>query len=238
MTEQKIELQRKHVTEAMLATLQKFYRELRIEQGEKVTLDVQGLAPPLVERLRLDLTFFSQNPHLPLENLCSGLDNYTPKTSSQQELLNYAVRLVGFEDFSHPAGLFIYGEPGVGKSHIAVAVSKEFMRGGFRPNFVQFSVNSNYGSPQLNPHQVWVLDDLNSPYGMPRDLFMKVALNAHNTGGRLFVTSNMDYHELMEGMTKVIGDAEAKRYFDRTRGMFKALHVVGESNRQTTAWYS
>jgi len=66
---------------------------------------------------------------------------------------------------------------------------------------------------------------------------MKVVLNVHNTGGRLFVTSNMDYHELMDGMAGIIGRAEAARYFDRTKGMFKDLRVVGQSNRQENPWY-
>jgi DNA replication protein DnaC len=84
---------------------------------------------------------------------------------------------------------------------------------------------------------VWVLDDMNSGYGISSRLFKQVVLNIHDRGGRLFVTSNKPYDQLMREL--FVGDSEANRirYEDRTKGMFKILHVTGESYRQDTAWY-
>ncbi len=228
-----------HVTDAMLATLQRHYESLRVEKGEKTTLDLKEMSPEDQERVHLDVAFYLQNPHLPLENLCSRLDNYDPKNDSQQQLLDYAGKLVTFQDLSKPAGIWAHGEAGVGKSHISVALAKEFMRRGYyNPNFVQFGANNRLMTPNLTPQQVWILDDFNSPYGIDRDMFIRVSLNAHNTSGRMFVTSNMDYDAFMEKLHGLIGDANAKRYFDRIKRTFKVINVVGESNRQQTAWYN
>ncbi len=112
------------------------------------------------------------------------------------------------------------------------------MRRGYQPHFVQFGANTRSYSPNLTPQQVWILDDFNSPYGMDRDFFLQVSLNAHNTGGRMFITSNMDYDLFMNQLSTLIGDANSKRYLDRIKGMFKVINVLGESNRRRTAWYA
>ncbi len=221
----------------MLATLQNHYESLRIKRGERTVLDLREMNTEDQERVSLDVAFYSRNPHLPLENLCSRVDNYVPKNESQKELLNYAVKLAEFPDLSKPAGIWAHGQAGVGKSHIAVALTKEFMRRGYQPTFVQFGANNQLMTPNLAPQQVWILDDFNSPYGWDREVFISVSLNAHNTGGRMFVTSNMDYDAFMEKLHGLIRDADAKRYFDRIKGTFKVINVDGESNRKITAWY-
>ncbi len=235
--DQTIELAGPHITDAMLATLQNAYEGLYVFRGEGTVLDLRKLSLTDRERIALDIDFYSRNPHLPLENLCSRLDNYYPKNDSQRELLEYARQLVEFPDLGRPAGIWAHGEVGVGKSHVAVALTKEFMQRGYQPNFVQFGANNKFGTSNLAPQQVWILDDFNSPYGMDRDFFIKVSLNAHNTGGRMFVTSNMDYDVFMDKLPGVIGDAESKRYLDRIQGTFKLIKVIGESNRKQTAWY-
>ena len=195
------------------------------------------LAARQAEMLRLDLEFYSQNPHLPLENLCAHLDNYQPKNSSQEELLYFAQRLIDFDDDSVGAGLYMYGEAGIGKSHIAIAVSKQFMQRGLDPNF-QVADRYTLGTElNLQPGQVWVVDDMNSGFHLSSRMFKQVVLNAHDRGGRVFVTSNKNYEELMSEM--FVGDSKANRvrYDDRTKGMFKILHVTGESYRQANAWY-
>lgn len=233
-----IQLARPYATDAMVATLQNHYDSLRVDKGEQTILDLSDLDTKDQERVHLDVDFYLQNPHLPLENLCSSLDNYVPKNDSQEELLDYAGKLAEFNDFSKPAGIWTYGEAGVGKSHISVALAKEFMRKGYQPNFIQFGANNSSGTRRFAPQQVWILDDLNTPYGSDRGVFIKTSLNAHNTGGRMFVTSNMDYDVFMDKLIPLIGDAEGKRYLDRIQGLFKVINVVGESNRQHTAWYN
>lgn len=226
----------RYFTDAAIAKLRKHYVGLEAEKGEVTLLDTKKLSAEDRDRIALDVEFYAQNPHTPLENMCSRLDNYEPRNESQRELARYARMLLDFGDMSRPAGLFVFGEAGVGKSHVSVALAKEFMKRGYTPGFVQFSGRC-LAALDLRPQQVWILDDLNGPYGSQRSDFINVTLNAHNTGGRVFVTSNMDFDELMKGISGAIGPAETKRYLDRVKGMFKTLHVEGESHRNDEAWF-
>jgi DNA replication protein DnaC len=228
-----------HITDALVATLAKHYPDLRstIEERGRAVLDMSGLDDIQADRISLDLQFYELNPTLPLENLCSHLGNYAPQNSSQEEMLEYAQKLVALDEPGIGAGLFMYGEAGIGKSHLAIGISKEFMRRGLSPNF-QIADRYTFGMKiPLDPGQVWVIDDLNSGYHISKNLFKEVVLNAHSRGGRVFVTSNKSYDELMTEL--FVGDNQANRmrYEDRTRGMFKILKVNGESYRQANAWY-
>jgi len=228
-----------HVTDAMLATLQKHYEGLKVESGERTILDMQELSEKEAEKVALDVAVYSNNPQLALENLCSYLDNYDPKNESQEALLEYANRLVGLEDPSMTAGIWAYGSAGVGKSHVAVALAKEFMGRGMQANF-RFAHDLNYGDfRSAGPNQAWVIDDLNSGYSVNSKVFIDLVLNAHNIGGRLFVTSNLPYNEYMDEKfpTSYGNQADRTRYMDRTQGMFKVLEITGGSQRKEQAWY-
>lgn len=236
-----IRLHHAPISMAMLATLQKNFPALRCFWDGHDTLiqcDVGEMTPTEVERLRIDMRFYDLNPSLPLENLCSRLDNYIPRNQSQEELLLYAEKLIALEDESVAAGLYLYGEAGIGKSHVSIGVAKQFMLRGLEPNF-QFADRYTFSmNVKLVPGQVWVIDDMNSGYHLSSRLFKQVVLNAHERGGRVFVTSNKDYDELMKEM--FVGDSKANkiRYEDRTKGMFKIICVSGGSYRQANAWYN
>jgi len=179
------------------------------------------------------LEFYFMNPNLPLENLCNRLDNYHYSTESQKELSEYAKRLL-YLGKSTKAGLFIWGDPGVGKTHIAVALTKEFMS---KNQEVFYLSAENYQLPvHLGPEQVWILDDLNSPYGEYIKTFKKIVMNAHEKGGRVFVTSNTPYEELMNNAF-ALDPQEKNRYKDRAESLFKIRHVTGSSGRKQKAWY-
>ncbi len=228
------------ITNAMLAVLRRHYPALQhrwSDDGRCAWLDTAELSPQKSQMLHLDLEFYSRNQQLPLENLCAHLENYQPKNSSQEELLHFAQRLIDFEDDSVGAGLYMYGEAGIGKSHIAIAVSKQFMQRGLEPNFMVADRYTLGSELNLQPGQVWVIDDMNSGFHLSSRMFKQVVLNAHDRGGRVFVTSNKNYEELMSEM--FVGDSKANRvrYDDRTKGMFKILHVTGDSYRQAHAWY-
>ncbi|MBL7998193.1 MAG: hypothetical protein JNL32_06090 [Candidatus Kapabacteria bacterium] len=188
--------------------------------------------------IRLDLDFYTRNPNLPLENLCSHLENYIPNNDSQRELLVYAHRLIELRDDSMGAGLFMYGDAGIGKSHISIGISKLFMERGLNPHFLVADKYTFSMHIDVQPAQVWIIDDMNSGFHVSSRLFKQVVLNAHERGGRVFVTSNKDYDELMNEL--FVGDSKANkiRYTDRTKGMFKILRVDGSSYRQEHAWYN
>ncbi len=228
------------LTSAAIARLQQQYPALRVQRngGDSVLgLVVDDMSDVDVQNLTLDLEFYQRNPTLPLENLCSRLDNYQPRSPSQVELLDYARRLAHFTDDSRGAGLYIYGEAGIGKSHVSVGLAKLFMSQGLSPIFMVADTYSFDTRLLLEPGQVWIVDDLNTGYGLASRLFKKVVLNIHDRGGRMFVTSNKPYEDLLREMFVGEGNADRMRYDDRTRGLFKILHVTGESYRQDTAWY-
>jgi len=128
----------------------------------------------------------------------------------------------------------MWGDTGVGKTHLATALTKEFLA---QEQEAYLLSTEHYRLPtDLGPRQVWVLDDLNSPYGSFMDVFKKIVLNAHKKGGRVFVTSNTDYERLMDSAF-VLDPQDKPRYVDRTKNVFKVLHVTGPSRREQTAWY-
>lgn len=216
------------------------YPALRVirDGGDAVLgLDFNDLSAEEKHQITLDLEFFYQNPSLPLENLCSSLGTYEPRTPSQIELLEYAHKLAAFTDHSRGAGLFIWGDAGIGKSHISVGLSKLLMSKGMSPIFMTADSYSFNTVLPLELGQVWIIDDLNSGYGLASRLFKQVVLNIHDKGGRMFVTSNKSYDELLREMFVGEGEANRMRYDDRTRGLFKILHVTGNSYRQDTAWF-
>ncbi len=235
----KYTFEQSHINYALLNTFLRNYPTIECSLFDDKTIEfkTESLTDFERESLQLDVLFYDQNPTLPLENLCSHLHNYAPKNESQENLLQFAERLVALEDESMGAGLYMYGAAGIGKSHIAVGISKHFMRKGLKPNF-QFADRYTFTTTlHLAPGQVWVIDDMNSGFSIASRLFKQVVLNAHERGGRVFVTSNKEYNELMKEM--FVGDSKANliRYEDRTKGMFKILEVNGDSYRQANAWY-
>ena len=224
------------LTPAVISILKKHY-DLEAESSK---VNISAISDEQLELFLLDLIFFAQNPKLPLENICSHIANYEPRNDSQRELLRYALALVDMfaKDQSKAMGLYMHGQAGVGKSHMAVALTKEFMRRGLHANFIRaddYRYGVNLG---LGAGQVWIIDDLNSGYGNPRDMFKPIILNAHDRGGVVFVTSNLEYGELIYQIFGSPNEANRIRYEDRTKSMFKILEVIGDSNRQADAWHA
>jgi len=235
-----IPLYKAKATPSVIARLGLHFPSLRIEaanDGSEIRFDPTSLSEEDRRFLELDIKFLDKNPTLPLENLCSRMETYEPRTESQIEMLEYAQRLVALSDDSRGAGLYMWGEAGIGKSHISVAISKVFMSQGLDPIFMVADTYTFDTRLRLEAGQVWIIDDLNSGYGLASRLFKQVVLNIHDKGGRMFVTSNKHYDKLMREMFVGEGDADRMRYEDRTKGMFKILHVTGESYRQENAWY-
>lgn len=230
-----------HVTAAVAQRLAQEYTGLVVRMnsdGKVDQLDATALAPEQRASLALDLRFFAANPSLPLENICSKFESYEPRTESQRTLVEYAKRLLKFDDVARGAGLYMWGEAGIGKSHLAVGLAKVFMEQGLQPHFMIADTFSFGTDLALDAGQVWIIDDLNTGYGLGSRLFKTILRNIHDRGGRLFVTSNKPYDELMRESFVGEGPAERARYEDRTKGLFKILHVTGESWRQENAWYN
>jgi DNA replication protein DnaC len=236
-----------YINEIILHHLIEYYEGLYIHYNEN---DILLMMDKIIEENRIklifDLEFYYRNPDLPLENVCSHLDNYNPQNQTQEELLKYARALIDLEDSHIASGLFIYGAPGVGKTHIAVGIAKEFMRRDITPNYVNLQpryvssyrhIISEDRSKHFVPGQAWIIDDLNSPFSTAMKIFKSIVLNTHDYGGRILATSNLSYDYLMEnGFAADSGEKE--RFIDRMKGMFAVLQVEGDSRRGKAAWYN
>ncbi|NOQ37346.1 hypothetical protein GQ472_00530 [archaeon] len=203
------------------------------EKGTYNILDPSSLDEDNQLNLYWDIKFFEKMPEVSDENFCSRLDNYYPKNETQEKLLDAIYYLLDLNTGS--AGLYIFGSPGVGKTHCAVGAGKELLKKA-SGNFY-FLTDENYKiHKSLIPDSVFILDDLNSPYGVFKDTFLKLVQYVHENGGRIFVTSNMGYDEFFKNA--FAGNNENKeRILDRMKGLFYVLEIEGQSERTAKTWY-
>lgn len=225
-----------------LLQLKRHYPGIKIQTDTpgSGTLDILGLSPTERANIQLDIDFFGANPELPIENLCSRIDNYFPQNTSQQNLLEWAMKLVELDASISSAGIYMHGQPGIGKTHMAVAIAKELYRKGEKVWFDQAVTSGSYFRRKLEDNaseSVFIMDDLNSPYGSGSATFVQALLLCHNKGGRLFVTSNMSFEGMLEGLNARLGNEQFARINDRIQGMLKQVLVYGESMRPKQAWF-
>ena len=102
-----IVIPKNRATDAVLDALIRNYPGLKVgdcKKGESLRLLTDGFAPEQTQHLGLDVRFLLDNPNVPLENLCSRVDNYLPTNESQVEILTYAMALINMKDLSIPQG--------------------------------------------------------------------------------------------------------------------------------------
>lgn len=206
--------------------------------GDLFIAALEAPSPIEFKNLELDMGFLATNPNIPLENVTSRLDNYVPNNDGQAILLDKARDLVAFQERGRAAGLFIYGDSGVGKTHVAVGVAKELVRTGQKPIYINTD-NSRLPSARSlleSDADVFILDDVNSPWGGAASLFRELTVGVHERGGRLLITSNSVYTEFLETTLRV-DQANAQRIMDRSQNIYLPLWVEGESQRTRKAWY-
>lgn len=208
------------------------------ESDGQVTFDLKALDATALEDILADVAFLKINPGTPLENLGSSLRNYDPKNDSQKKLLQSARQLVTYKG-GRAAGLVLTGEPGTGKTHMAVAIAKEFLRAGETPLFIKPG-SQPPSKDSIKRHRVFVIDDLNSGFGPTVDIFLSVVSQLHDSGGKLLMTSNQPFEKTMQdaiGPYSLRKD-EGPRLRDRMKNMFLFLNIEGESQRDAGAWFN
>ena len=122
------------LTPAVRTTFRNNYSGVELIATED-DVEVSGIPKEDIIRARLDLNIYFHNPKLPLENICNRLDTYRPRNKSQKQLLNWANKLLALETTTS-AGLFAHGSPGTGKTHISVALAKEFLLKGQEVHYI------------------------------------------------------------------------------------------------------
>lgn len=239
----KIQFRKNHVfTQAHLEELKKCFPEINVacdptdDEGE---IGIARLSTDDKLNVATDIKFFEMNKGLPIENLCSRLDNYVPQNISQENFLFWAKKLLALKGISS-AGVFAYGSRGVGKTHISVGLAKEFLKRGEKPRYYNASTSPllSVGKHEIEENSIWIVDDLNSPYSVARDLFVVILTRIHDKSGRLLVTSNMNYEEYMQKLRVSLGEVEFLRIEDRIEGMIKPVLVSGDSMRPQKAWFT
>ncbi len=120
-----------------------------------------------------------------IENINSNFDNYLTNTRGRKELFDLMLRFgnaVNSKKDTDPSlGLIISGKPGIGKTHLSIAllkyvnknvlyvdekfISQEYQKTASQPNFSEW----------LRGIELIILDDLNSIYGIG-SLFLKTSI--------------------------------------------------------------
>lgn len=229
-------------TLAHLNELKRHFGGIKIStcpSGDKGKINIEGLSSERRLSLVTDIRFFQMNTSLPIENLCSHLDSYIPTNRSQENLLEWARKILNLDGSISSAGVFAFGNPGVGKTHVCVGLTKEFLKRGEDSIYINASTTPDLliRSDKIDRGRVFIIDDLNSAYGGDRMLFIEVLNKIHDKGGILFVTSNMSYKKYMETVRETIGHTEFIRLSDRIKGKIKPIRVVGKSQRSRSSWF-
>ncbi len=192
-----------------------------------------------LSKMRVDITFSQLHPDLPLENASSRWDNYSPQNQSQTDLTRMMERLLQTAD-GKLAGMFVHGDPGVGKTHLSVAFAKKAIAEGKKSMYINLAELKGLGNEILRQEfDVLIIDDWNSEYGSGSAFVRKAITLMHNKGGRLFITSNtQDPKSFLKSGLSFAGDtSETMRLIDRAKGGLLIQEVRGSSQRSSNTWW-
>lgn len=227
------------LTSARQQEFSKTYPQLKLTAtSEKITANISEMSDPDAVDFLADLLFLQKNPSTPLENLSVSLTNFLPQDESQKTALEFAKKLVDYSG-TRASGLFLSGNTGTGKTHISIAVAKEFLKRGLRPILISpdtFELTRE----EIQQYDTFLFDDLNSGYGEGANSFVKVISHVHDFGGKIFVTNNTGFETMFDEIAGPHSSrkAEGPRLLDRIKTMFKFLELKGESYRSKGAWFN
>lgn len=239
-----IELYRPDVPEHVLKAVTITYPDIALSDDGLLV----GRADVMQEKIAEDLDFWLSNPNVPAENVCSRLSNFDPKNSSQETLLRAASYLVNEGSAQRAMGLIAHGQPGLGKTHVAVGLAKELAsraQGGL-VTYINTATQTNipvgvgkFKELASDGKGTIILDDVNSPYGKGAEALRHAVSAVHDVGGRLFVTSNaIKIDQFLDKALRSSSDVdgiEFTRLMDRVRGLLHPVELIGESYRTVTA---
>ena len=114
-------------------------------------MNFQYLAPEDLPDLLSDLSFYAEHPEIALENICSRLNNFIPTSPEHEFLLSEAKRVTDPKNLFLKRGAFLTGQPGIGKTHISIAVAKELLQYGFQLFFVTSHTAERYEYVEMAP---------------------------------------------------------------------------------------
>ena len=195
-------------------------------------IDVNGLSPLQIQNLETDLEFYRQFPFIPIENLCSNLENFHPQNDSQKRAFEAIIQQVNQPVRGTPtSGLILSGKGKLGKSHLTFAAAKYLHRTyGLSPR-IKFAIEGMKSGYDPQPGQVWVIDDMNClETGSPDlELFGNLLQYGHMYRGmRIFINTNRLNENLILEYYRNFNMGDRERFRRRIEDIFTVIPVEGE----------
>lgn len=161
------------------------------DAGRILMVDVSRLGLDAIHACIQDIVFFRNSPTCPPKYIFSKLGEFSPKQKTMLACAQLQRERV-------IRGLFLSGEDGMGKMHIAVGVAKCWVKEGWKAYYVSQDRADEHAQILLGPNQIWVFPRFNASNMLLAQLFQRVVWGMHTHNGLLVVTSDKSYEQVMQ----------------------------------------
>ncbi len=217
------------ITPVVFRELACSYRLLLEKQSGITKINPYYLTSDLLNNLICDLSYFITFPGIPTCCVCSRLQNFKTKTIWAQVALEEANKLASLTSLEDVSGLFLTGPTGIGKTHLAIGITKQLFELGLQLYFVTPETLLNFVSIPMTKEQIWVFDDCSnfSNHAM-NNFILKALSNTCANGGLLIITSVLDYQQFFKRIFsgKIYFKADEVHYMELADKLFGAHQTL------------